>query len=691
MRISKLLFLRSLLISCAMAFGAGSVMAAAPSVSKEVVRSRASFNENWKFLKMDAVGAEKPSFDDTAWRSLRLPHDWAIEGPFDVKYNARAGGLPFHGIGWYRKTFTVPATAKGSVVTVEFDGAMYNSEIWLNGHFLGNRPYGYVGFEYDLSAHLNYGGDNVIAVKLSPEDLSSRWYPGAGLYRNTWLAIKNPVHVAHWGTFVTTPAVTDKEAQVALATTVENSGKTDLTIDVSTVILDPAGKEVARGTAPLTIAAGAQAKLDQALTVRNPARWDLATPQLHRAITELRRAGQMIDRYETRFGIRTIKYTATEGFLLNEKLVRFNGVCMHHDQGALGAAVNWRATQRQLEIMKSMGVNAVRTSHNPPSPEFVALCDEMGILLQVEAFDVWEIAKVPNGYNKFFKEWHERDLRDMIRRDRNSPSVVMWSIGNEILEQARDDGAVITKKLAAISRDEDPTRPVTVGFNNYPKPYQNGMADAVDLVGMNYKPLYYEVQKKLHPNWIIYGSETSSCTSSRGVYHLPIEKYKTHPSLQVSGYDLIGPPWAYPPDVEFDALEKSPTTLGEFIWTGFDYLGEPTPYGGKDNSTNGYWNADWPARSSYFGAVAAAPLAVVALPSAVEARPVAFVELPMATALAADARDRLPPATDEWPLAVLPEPPSTEEKFAPTMLGRIASPPPPMKPPTTPLLAPFAV
>jgi len=324
---------------------------------------------------------------------------------------------------------------------------------------------------------------------------------------------------------------------------------------------------------------------------------------LYRAITELRHKGRVIDRHETRFGIRTIRYTATEGFLLNDHLVRLNGVCMHHDLGSLGTAVNRRATERQIEIMKAMGVNAIRTSHNPPSPELVELCDRMGVVLMVEAFDVWEIPKVPNGYNKFFRAWHDRDLRDMIRRDRNSPSVVMWSVGNEILEQARDDGAVLTEELVRIAHEEDPTRPVTVGFNNYPKPYQNGMADAVDLVGMNYKPLYYSVQKGKHPNWIIYGSETSSITSSRGVYHLPIEKYKTHPSLQVTSYDIIGPPWAYPPDVEFDAQEKNPTVLGEFIWTGFDYLGEPTPYGGKDNSTNGYWNADWPARSSYFGAV----------------------------------------------------------------------------------------
>lgn len=563
---------------------------------------RQSFNDDWKFQRADAKGAEVSSFDDEAWRTVRLPHDWAIEGPFDVKYNARTGGLPFHGIGWYRKTFEVSEGLAGKFVTIEFDGAMYDSRVWVNGHYLGNRPYGYVGFRYDLTPYLNFGGENVIAVKLSPEDLSSRWYPGAGLYRNVWLDVTEPVRIAHWGTKITTPMVSKKVTVVA-GVTVENTSDADVEVLVRTELRDDQGEVKDDTISELVVPADGEAEVAQWMVFKSPRLWDIDDPYRYTAVTTISQGGKVIDTYETPFGVRTIRYTADEGFLLNERLVKFNGVCMHHDLGALGAAVNLRAIERQLEIMKSMGVNAVRTSHNPPSPEFVEMCDRMGILLQVEAFDVWEIAKVPNGYNKFFKEWHERDLRDMIRRDKNSPSVVMWSIGNEILEQKRDDGDVLTRRLAEITRDEDPTRPVTIGFNNYPKPYDNGMAAAVDLVGMNYKPLNYAEQKALHPDWIFYGSETSSCTSSRGEYHLPIEKYTTHPSNQVSSYDLIGPPWAYPPDVEFDALEKTPSTMGEFIWTGFYYLGEPTLYGGKDNSTNGYWNADWPARSSYFGAV----------------------------------------------------------------------------------------
>jgi beta-galactosidase len=571
--------------------------------SHEEGRVRLSFNDGWTFHRGDAPAAFSPDFTAGDWKAVRIPHDWAIEGPFSDEFNARTGGLPVHGIGWYRKAFTVSPETQGKVTTIEFDGVMNNAEVWINGTYLGKRPYGYVGFEYDLTDLLDYDGPNLIAVKVAPENFASRWYSGAGIYRNVWLETKGPVHVAHWGTAVTTPAVSDAEATVRTATTVVNAFAKDVSVTVESTIIDPAGREVARTESDLKVGAEGRAEVEQEVTVTRPLRWDLERPLLYTLRQIIRKGDEVMDTVVSRFGIRTIEFTADEGFLLNGRQVRLNGVCLHHDLGALGAAVNYRATERQLQIMKDMGVNAVRTSHNPPSPEQVALCDQMGILLQVEAFDVWRIAKVENGYNRDFDQWHERDLRDMIRRDRNSPSVIMWSIGNEILEQNEPDGAVITGQLAAMARDEDPTRPVTAGFNYHPGPYENGMAEAVDLVGMNYKPVLYARMKAAHPDWIIYGSETSSCTSSRGTYHLPIEKYARHESLQVTSYDLIGPPWAYPPDVEFDCLEKNPSILGEFIWTGFDYLGEPTPYGGRDNSTDGYWNADWPARSSYFGAV----------------------------------------------------------------------------------------
>ena len=563
-----------------------------------------SFNEGWKFHKGEAKNAQYLSFDDSSWRNQNLPHDWAIEGPFDIEYNARCGGLPFHGEGWYRKSFNVPKNLKGKHVSLHFDGAMYNAKIWLNGVLIGNRPNGYIGFSVKLSEYLNYGGGNLIAVQLTPEDLSSRWYPGAGIYRNTWLEINNPVHVPKWGTFITTPKITDKLANINIKTEIENTTSINKTITIQTIIFSKENQELSSISEAISVNKNEISIINQSTEIANPKLWGLQSPYLYRAETKLFEKGNLIDTYNTTFGVRTIEYGSDFGFKLNDKSTKFQGVCLHHDLGPLGTAVNRRATERQLEIMQDMGVNAIRTSHNPPSPEQVQLCDEMGLMIQIEAFDMWEKPKVKNGYSKVFNEWHEKDLRNMIRAFRNSPSVVMWSIGNEILEQSdKINGKRIANELAMICKQEDPTRPTTAGFNYYPAPIKNGLASAIDLVGWNYKPRKYSEITERNPDWVIYGSETSSTVSSRGVYHLPIEKYELHESLQITSYDIIGPPWAYPPDIEFESLENNPNNLGEFIWTGFDYLGEPTPFGGKDNSTNGYWNGNWPARSSYFGAV----------------------------------------------------------------------------------------
>ncbi|MGJ8726629.1 MAG: glycoside hydrolase family 2 TIM barrel-domain containing protein [Roseibacillus sp.] len=566
-------------------------------------RERVSFNEGWRFHNDKAEGAEGLEFDDSGWRELNLPHDWAIEGPFDVKYNARSGGLPFHGTGWYRKSFTVPESARNQVVTLEFDGAMYNAHVWINGHFLGNRPFGYIGFQYELSTYLNFKEENVIAVRLEPEDLSSRWYPGAGLYRNTWLEFKNPVHIDHWGTFVSTPSISKEVAEVRVASELRNSspGRRDVLLEIE--IQDPSGKSVAKTSRQVSLNPNSNLTITSSVEVATPQLWDIESPVLYTALTRVLSNTTELDLTKTPFGIRTVEYIAGDGFHLNGRRVQINGVCMHHDLGALGAAVHPRAVERQLEIMQSMGVNSIRTAHNPPSPEVLQACDRLGILVQCEAFDCWEMPKIPNGYNKFFAEWHERDLRDMIRAYRNHPSVIMWSIGNEILEQGTKDGWKLARHLHRICKDEDPTRLTSAGFNYYPASVKNGLAAEIDIPGFNYKPLAYAEVAKEYPDWHILASETSSCTSTRGVYHLPIEKYKTHPSLHVTSYDLIGPSWAYPPDIEFRFLAETPRTMGEYIWTGFDYLGEPTPYGGRDNSTNGYWNDDWPARSSSFGAV----------------------------------------------------------------------------------------
>jgi beta-galactosidase len=553
---------------------------------KSAAQRRLSFNESWRFLRDDAKDAAKPGYDDSHWRELDLPHDWAIEGPFDPKYNPHAGGLPFFGTGWYRKHFSIAPELKGKVITIEFDGAMSNSRVWINGQELGGRPYGYIGFSFDLTPHLRLGmDDNVLAVRLAPEDQSSRWYPGAGIYRNVWLDITGPVRVARWGTDITTPEVTDAAATISVKTQIQNAGGK---LVLETAILDAAGKTVARQSVP------AAESVETKLSVPRPQRWDIDRPYLYEAVSTIRQGGKVLDRYLTPFGIRTIEFDVQQGFLLNGRRRKFKGVCNHHDLGALGAAVNRRATERQLQIMKSMGVNAIRTSHNPPSPELLEFCDRLGLVVMDEAFDMWRIPKVKNGYSKYFDQWGETDLRDQIRRDRNHPSVVLWSIGNEIPEQKQADGWKLAKQLTDICHQEDRTRPVTAGFNDALDAIKNELAANVDIPGFNYKPTMYEQIMRDHPKWIIFGSETASTVSSRGVYHLPLEKYNKQPDLQVSSYDIIAPPWAYMPDPEFTVQDKLPNLLGEFVWTGFDYLGEPTPYGER---------TDWPSRSSYFGIV----------------------------------------------------------------------------------------
>ena len=440
-----------------------------------------------------------------------------------------------------------------------------------------------------------------MAVRLAPEPESSRWYPGAGLYRHVWIDATGPVHVERWGTYVTTPAVSDTGATVTVRTELRNREAQDAPRHARDV--DP-GRGRARGRphappsppCPPTATGAALARI----TVLKPERWDVDRPYLYTAVSTVKRDGLVLDRYLTPFGIRTIEHGPGRGFVLNGRRVQLQGVCNHHDLGALGAAVNRRATERQLEILKGMGANAIRTSHNPPSPELLEAADRMGFLVIDEAFDMWGLTKVKNGHGKYFDAWGERDLRDMIRRDRNHPSVVMWSIGNEILEQAKPDGWQVAKRLTDVCHEEDPTRPVTAGFNQAENAIRNRLAEQVDIPGFNYGVREYAKILAGHPGWTIVGAETASCVSSRGVYHLPIEKYETHPSLQITSYDVVAPSWAYCPDVEFAGLEASPQVLGEFVWTGFDYLGEPTPYFAWDKPRD---EKDWPARSSYFGVV----------------------------------------------------------------------------------------
>ena len=561
---------------------------------------RSSFDAGWRFQKGGLPGAEKPDFDDSAWRALDLPHDWAIEGPFDPKISPHQGALPFFGVAWYRKRFTVPAAKDGRFYALELDGAMSNATVYFNGHELGSRPYGYSGFAVDLTPHLNRGGTNVLAVRLAPEPESSRWYPGAGLYRHVWIDATAPVHVARWGTFVTTPAVTDTEATVSIRTELRSREAQSARVTLETAIVDDAGRTVARTSSGATVPANETASTEGRLVVPKPVRWDVEHPRLYTAISTVKRGTAVLDRYATPFGIRTIEWGPTKGFVLNGRRVQLQGVCNHHDLGALGAAVNRRALERQLEILKRMGTNAIRTSHNPPAPELLELADRMGFLVMDEAFDMWGRPKVKNGHGKYFAEWGERDLRDMIRRDRNHPSVVMWSIGNEILEQADPEGWKLARRLTDICHEEDKTRPTTAGFNQIEAAIRNKLADQVDIPGFNYGERQYAKIVAEHPSWTVVASETASCVSSRGVYHLPIENYEKHDSLQITSYDVVAPGWAYCPDVEFARLEAVPSVLGEFVWTGFDYLGEPTPYFAWNKPRD---EKDWPSRSSYFGIV----------------------------------------------------------------------------------------
>lgn len=592
----------------------------------------ANFDEGWKFNLGDSAAYSQPDFNDSSWRSLNLPHDWAIEGDFSKENPSGTGGgaLP-GGIGWYRKTFTVPGYKEGEKVYIDFDGAYMNTTVYINGHELGTRPYGYASFSYDITPWLKEG-DNVIAVKVDNSDQpNSRWYSGCGIYRHVWLRKLDAIHVAQWGTYVTTSDITPDSATVNIATTVDNTSATDAEVTLTTRVIDPQGKVAATVTASDNIAAGKSATVNQSARVADPQLWSLDNPALYSVVTDVAVGGKTVDTYQTTTGIRTIEFTADKGFFLNGEQVKINGVCMHHDLGALGAAVNTRAIRRQLEILQEMGVNAYRASHNPPAPEALALCDSMGILVMDEAFDMWRKRKTERDYARFFDEWHERDLTDLVTRDRNHPSIIMWSIGNEVLEQWSDAAAdtlsleeanlilnfghgadklakdgdemsvnsMLTAKLADIVKQLDPTRPVTAGMNE-PNPGNHLIkSGALDIIGLNYHDEWYDDAEKNYPGKPLLGSETVSALMTRGYYKNPSDSIiiapkrwdipYEDPSFACSAYDNEHVPWGTTHENSLRRM-KDDRVMGQFIWTGFDYLGEPTPYG-------------WPARSSYFGIV----------------------------------------------------------------------------------------
>jgi beta-galactosidase len=568
--------------------------------------ARENFDKHWRFYPGDSPDAKNEQFADSGWRELNLPHDWSIEGKFDEHSPATTGGGALTGgIGWYRKTFTMPASALNKKVFVDFDGVYLNSQVWINGHYLGIRPYGFSSFRYELTPYLKSGGKkNIIAVKVdNSKQPNSRWYSGSGIYRNVWLVVTDKIFIDHWGSFITTPDVDSKRAKVNLHLTIRNSTDKPSRILVSTRIYDEEGKEVGRQDSSL-LCNTAQTEISQTLRVMNPRLWSIDQPHLYKAVSQLINQGKVIGDYITSFGIRYFSFDVNKGFLLNGVHVKINGVCDHHDLGCLGSAINTRALERQLEILKAMGCNGIRTSHNPPAPELLTLCDKMGFIVMDEAFDMWKKEKNPYDYHLFWDEWHRRDLEDLILRDRNHPSVFIWSIGNEIPEQGDSTGISIGRELGGIIRALDTTRPITSALN-WPYPGNNiYKSGALDLVGYNYDQNDYKDFPKRFPGKKFIGTETVSALETRGHYdnYLPSDSIRRWPErwdkpldkgnsdLTVSAYDDVSAPWGSTHEETWKEIKKYDFLSGQFIWTGFDYIGEPTPY-------------PWPARSSYFGII----------------------------------------------------------------------------------------
>ncbi|XMO85901.1 glycoside hydrolase family 2 TIM barrel-domain containing protein [Algibacter sp. AS12] len=559
---------------------------------------------DWKFTKGDVEKAETLNFDDANWETVRVPHDWAIYGPFDKKNDAqgvkvhadgekkkklrlgRTAGLPHIGIGWYRKTFKTPDNIKDKKLFVEFDGAMSHAQVYVNGEFVGEWPYGYSSFHFDISRFITKG-ENTLAVRLENKEQSSRWYPGAGIYRNVRLVYTDKAHVKHWGTYITTPKVTNANAEVHIKTSVLGQG--DLTL--LTEIYNSKNELITKHK--MTQIVSGESEIAQTFKIDNPDMWSIETPLNYKVLSKVIKNEKEVDVYKSTFGIRNFEFTIEDGFHLNGKRVQIQGVCMHHDLGPLGTAINVSALKRQLDILKGMGCNAIRTSHNSPAPELLKLCDEMGFIVMDEAFDEWKKGKNKNGYMHLWDEWAEKDLVSLIHRDRNHPSIFMWSVGNEILEQFTDEGWEKAKFLVDIAHREDSTRPVTIGMNKE-APAENNFAAQFDVKGWNYHTHLYPWLKEKHPDWKFIASETQSTVASRGYFDLDTKptKHYRRDNMQCSDYALDYCNWSNTPDVGFAMLDDNPHVAGEFVWTGFDYLGEPSPY-----------NIEWPTKNSYFGIV----------------------------------------------------------------------------------------
>lgn len=569
----------------------------------------------------------KTNFDDVAWDTVNLPHDWAIKGPFQEGSGAEVGGgmgrLPSNGIAWYRKKIDITQNDKNKAIYLDIDGAMSYAIVWLNGNLVGGWPYGYNSFRLDLTPYINWEGDNQLAIRLDNPNHSARWYPGGGLYRNVWLTKTNKVHISHWGTTVTTSDVSKASANIHFEVSVENNSDSDSNIETITKIYtfnnDDIGEHVTTiKKTPIKILAGKSEIIKGSVALKNPQLWGplpTQTPHLYKAVTSIWLNGVLIDNYETVFGIRDLKLDPNQGVLVNNELIKIQGVNEHHDLGAIGAAFNVRAAERKLEILREMGVNAIRMAHNPPATEFLELTDKMGFLVMDEVFDSWERKKTPHDFHLIFPDWYEADARAMVRRDKNHPSIIMWSYGNEVGEQYTDEeGAAIGKTLSDIVKEEDPTRPTTSAMNwaKADMPFSTAM----DVISFNYQgegirqdPIFddvtdriktepqYESYHKKFPDKVILSSETASAASSRGVYLFPVTDLMSSPIRdgmggdskikQVSAYELYAVDFGSSADKVFASLDKHPYSAGEFVWTGFDYLGEPTPYYDARSSYNG--------------------------------------------------------------------------------------------------------
>lgn len=604
------------------------------SPAEEHPRQRSSFNNGWRFHLGEVSAASQPEFDDASWRTLNLPHDWAIESSFSKKHpSGTGGGALAGGIGWYRKSFDFTAAMQNRKVFVDFDGVYMNATVYINGISLGTRPYGYISFQHDLTPYL-HSGRNVLAVRVdNKEQPNSRWYSGCGIYRNVWLTVTHPVHIDQWGVFVRTDLNGAAGKQVTAEVTLKNEQEQEAEIELISTLYDPNGVQVSKNTLPLRLPAQSTLVQTQQLAAGNhPHLWSIESPSLYRLHTEVRMNGKPIDHEDTSVGIRDFRFTADRGFFLNDKSIKIKGVCQHHDLGCLGAAVNVRAMERQLQMLKEMGCNGIRCSHNPPAPELLDLCDRMGFIVMNETFDMWRKRKTSHDYSRYFNEWYERDLEDHIRRDRNHPSVFLWSVGNEVLEQWTDVQAdtldvaaanlilnakrkveslnytgqglsfnsALTQKIVELTKRLDPTRPTTAGCNE-PNPNNHLFrANCLDVIGYNYHETWVKDIPTNFPGKPFLFTETTSALMTRGYYRMPSDSLFAwpmrwdvafhDPSFQCSSYDNCHTPWGSTHEEVWRLTRNLPFVSGLYVWTGFDYLGEPTPYG-------------WPARSSYFGII----------------------------------------------------------------------------------------